>query len=367
MIEEIDKGGLVYGGRFDQINNIMDYFFAEIKKCKANLVFFARLDEGKYKDIGMFAPINGCYDCISQRKCLNSYLNRNQSKNSSTLYPNERIWYNLQQIAAKYGKLYVNYGLSKQAILAYAKEKRGEVMAIMTRNTEFLVHSCDFEYWSLSDVDFNTLKIAKFCRWKLDQTLDFNQHQMQLLFVISEFEPADKYKLIGRGGNPFVELLKYVARQRCGRNGYVLSELTGNIGNAKLKEIETKISDLEALNKFKGSFNEDITNGFITELVDADIIFDMVLQFCQMNIPFAYKLINETMSVPKDLLFIDVRRDKSADMYIDLVIKVTMKMVGISFKDIKPEKRPKQRAVKVKKSISAAVQMDKDVIYPPSK
>lgn len=370
VIEKIDEGGLILGGRFAKINEIVEYFFDEIKKCNANLVFFARLDEGKYKNIDIFSSTFPAYVCISQRKCLKTYLRSNhgsKQKYASNLYPSERVWFNLQQICTKYGQFYVNYGLSKRAILAYTREKREDVMAVMTRNTEFFVHNCNFEYWSLSDIDFSALKIAKFCRERLGHTLDFSPHQMQLLLVLSELEPADKFKLFA--SSRFLDLLSYVERQRHGPDGYDLSKFKDKLTKNQIEEMEKQISDLEELNRFRGDFNEDINDEFITELMDNDIIFDMVLLFCKQNIPFAYKLINEKMSVPKDLLFIDLRQAGSVQ-YIDLVIQVTLKMVGITFKDISSEKRPKIRAVKIDRDSSvpsgSSVQQEMDIIYPTS-
>lgn len=370
VVEKIDEGGLIFGGKFAKINEIVEYFFDEMKKCNANLVFFARLDEGKYKDIDMFSPLNLAYDCINQRKCLKTYLSYGRQTQASNLIPSERNFYNLQQICTKYGQFYVNYGLSKRAILAYAREKRDDVMAVMTRNTEFFVHNCSFEYWSLSDVDFSALKIAKFCRIRLEHTLGFSTHQMQLLLVLSQLKPADKFKLVGKGyGNPFINLLSYVENQRCDPDGYDFTKLRDTISEHQIKEMENQISELEELNRFAGSFNEDINDEFITELMDIDIIFDMVLLFVKQNIPFVYKLINETMSTPKDLLFIDVRRAGSVQ-YIDLVIHVTLKMIGIVFKDISLEQRPKTRAVKINRNpvpFRPSTQMQMDIIYPTCK
>lgn len=51
VISKFDAGGLVLGGRYQPISDMFEYFFGEIKKAGANLVFFWCLHCGKYSDI----------------------------------------------------------------------------------------------------------------------------------------------------------------------------------------------------------------------------------------------------------------------------------------------------------------------------
>lgn len=121
------------GGRFQKFNEILDYFFGEMKRSGADLVFIARIQEGRYIDIRLYKSLS--------------------------LRPTERIWYNmLHSICSKYGRVITTYGLDKRSILSYARENR-DIMALITRKTEFLVHKGDFKIWSLTKVKFRHLKI----------------------------------------------------------------------------------------------------------------------------------------------------------------------------------------------------------------
>lgn len=75
------------GGQYWKFNEILDYFFREMQDAGANLMFFARLNESRYRDLKHWE--------------------------SSSLYPNERLLFNLMQICPKYGRVSVNYGMGK--------------------------------------------------------------------------------------------------------------------------------------------------------------------------------------------------------------------------------------------------------------
>lgn len=364
----IDEGGLILGGRYQKFNEILEYFFREMKKAGADLVFIVRLDEGKLRDIDKFRSTYSAYDCVMKRKSLNNFLSRTMGLHL-TLRPNERVFYNLMHsICPKYGKQYNFYGLGKTPLVAYARANRENVMAMITRNTEFLVHEGDFQYWSLSDVDFCELSIATFCRRKLHEMLNLNVQQTQLLLVISRFEPKVKDQLTGGQGNldRIPRLIDYVKKQKCGPNGYDSNELTGALTDDQRNEIEGKLASVMLINNYGGNWNEDIYDGVISHLVNNDETFNLVLQFCRENLYFAYKLMNETITIQKDLLFIDIRRP-DAIPFIDLIISVTMKLCGIIFKDVEPDIQPKTRTVKIQRIFEEeAVQSEVDIDYPTS-
>lgn len=421
VVEQLGEDELVIGGRHQKYNEILIYFFGEIKASNAKLVFFAQLDDERFKDINEFVPSFAEYDNIGKygklkkpakhdrmtkktQKSMGSLrpnaklvfsaqlddehfenineflpsfadgklkkpaqhgrMTRKKPKLMGLLRPNERLWYNILHICAKYGEVKSTYGLRARAILAYFRANSDEVMAVITRNTEFFVYDTDFEYWSLSDLEFTHLKINRFCRKTLKSVLGLNSHQMQLLEAISEDEILAK--LIKKGVSPFLGMVEYVKMQICGANGYDLSKLTGRLTIQHLEVMEESISEIKDLNSYSGSWNADIYNETVADLVKNNKNFEKVLKFFQENISFAYKLINETTSGPKDLLFIDVRQSKSVQ-FINLVNKITMKMIGLAFKDVQPEKRPRTRTIQTKRHFNQkAEESEMEIIYPTS-
>lgn len=339
------EAALTNGGRFQKFNELLEYFFGEMKGTGANLVFIARLNEGRYKDVKAFK--------------------------SSSLRPNERLWYNmLHSICSKYGDVHVNYGMDKCAILAYARENQANVMALITRNTEFLVYDGDYQLWSLADVNFRHLKIAQFHRENIYATLEVDTEQLQLMLAISELNPSTQRVLVGEKEPKLPVLIRFVQQLQRRRNGYDINQLATNLSENQRNELENELSKVLSIKNFNGIpgiLNEDIYNGLILDLVNNDEPFDLVLQFCKQNIYFAYKLMNETSTIQKDLLLIDICQPEAL-LFIDIVIDVTMKMCGIIFKDVESDKKPDTRSVKFQRIRGEpAVQYEMDIIYPTSK
>lgn len=368
-ITGVDEGGLILGGRWEHINQIFDYFFGEIQKMNAHLVFICQLNEGKYRDINHFWNNNDVFDCIKYHKSLKSHLEFEKTQaRHSTLRPIERFNYNLMTLCRKYGQVYANYGLNRRAILTYTRQNQREVLAVMTRNTEFLVFNDDFRFWSLSDIDFCGLKIWQFCRQKLNDALKLNTKQMQLLCVLSQLKMVREMLISEKEGrfDFFTACVSYVKRQQCGPNGYDVSQLTGPFTEAQRKDIESDLEGLSNVDNYEESWTEDYYyNEFLSDLAKNDAEFNLVLQFCKNNIYFVYKLMNEILTVQKDLLFIDLHQEDSG-AYIDMIAEVTLKLFGTAFKDINPEKRPNTRTVYLSVNGKAKF-VEKEIIYPCGK
>ncbi|XP_055326137.1 uncharacterized protein LOC129579973 [Sitodiplosis mosellana] len=333
--------GLRLGGQFRKFNEILEYFFDEMKKAGANLLFVARLNEGRYRD----------------------FPNRWES---STLYPNERLLYNLMQVCSKYGQVSVYYRLGKRSILSYAREHRNNVMALITRNAPFLVYDIDFSLWCLCNVDFFELKIVKICPKQMLQAIALNSKQMQLVRAICKLDKSVKFRLLGKQCSKLAFLVERVKLLEFGENGFDLNGFPGSkdLTEEQRDEFEEKLNRVFAVNDYAADWNDDIYDGLILDLVNNDESFNLVLQFCKANLYFAYKSMNEKLTIQKDLLFIDIRRP-GALPFIDLVISVTMKLCGIIFKDVEPDKQPKTRTVKLKRIFGEeAVEYEVDIEYP---
>lgn len=372
VFERITEEALTIGGRFDKYNEIVEYFFGEMKASNAELVFIVQLYNDK--NINEYRTCFTDYDNISKNGGLNRRQKRavkgKNQKMMGDLRPNERFLYNLLHICAKYGKVKACYGMCKRLMLAFVREKSEHILAVITRDTEYFVHDVKFEYWSLSDIEFNHVKIDRVCRTTLKTVLDLNCSQMQLFQAISKLET--RIKLVDqksiRGLNAvFLGLVDYIKKQKCGPNGYNLSELTGKFTSKELEDLSEHIAELKDINNYSGNHNDEIYNEIVSELMENDTSFEAVLKFCKENCHFTFKLMNETISGVKDLIFIDIRQSKGVK-YVDVVNKIIMKMIGMAFKDVKLEKRPKTRLVQLKKHLNKdAIEIEMDIIYPTSK
>ncbi|XP_055304275.1 uncharacterized protein LOC129569464 [Sitodiplosis mosellana] len=328
------------GGQFWKFNEILDYFFGEMKKAGANLMFIARLNESRFKEMNEWEK--------------------------STLHPNERLLYNLMQICSKYGRLSVNYGLGKSSVLAYARQYRDQVMALITRNTKYLVYDIDFSYWCLVNVDFYQLKIVNISPKQMLRNLALNTKQMQLIFALSMLESKVKFRLVERKCDKFWRMVQFVEPFRYGEKGFDLNALAYNLTKQERDDLEDKLNRIFAINDYAGNWNEDIYEGLILDLANNEESFNLVLQFCKENLYFAYKLINEKDSTQKDLLCIEYRHKEDV-IFGNVIVIIMRKMCGILFKDVNPKKRPAIRTVQTNQHLGAIfVTSVRDIIYPTS-
>lgn len=344
----INGCGIILGGWFSKMNEILDYFLGEMKREGADLVFIGRL---KKKHPDQYLSMTSTYDCIMQNNSLENHVNRERYL-FSNLRPAERITYNLMHsICQKYGQLYIVYGLCKRSILRYTKEHR--VMAVMTRNTEFFAHDCDFQYWNLSDVQFCDLKITRFDRQQLMEKLGLSIHEMQLLFAISQLSLNDKRRLYGRDW--FLEMVEYVKHVKCEASDFDANQLPGLTDDYR-NEVANELTHIRNLSSYNGDWNEDLYQENISNLIKSDENFNAVLMFCKEHIYFSYKLINEKYSThhQSDLLFIDDRKPEALP-FIEAVSNVTMKLLGILFKDVDSEKQPKTRTVEFRRNVDEEI------------
>lgn len=165
------------------------------------------------------------------------------------------------------------------------------------------------------------------------------------------------------------DLISYVKPLAYGRDGYDIDQLAAdaNLDEDEQNELENEIARMLSNINYTGHFNEDIYDGLILELVNTDDSFNLLLRFCKENLYFAYKLMIETSTVQKDLLFIDISRP-DAMTFVDLVTTVTMRMCGILFMDVDAARKPRTRTVKFQRvQGEPAVELGMCIIYPQGK
>lgn len=371
VLDVLDEGGLIFGGRFDQINEIFEHFTSVLKRS-ANLIFFCDLSEGRYQNIDQWMNSDYEFDRIKNHKSVKKYLEQREQQRMqkkmlnvpSSLRPNERLWHNMLKIAEKYGETVTMFDFEslQSAILTYGRTHRENTMALITRNTDYLAFDGDFQFWSLSDVDFVDLKIAKFCRRKLRESLELNTAQMQLLLVVSNLSFKDQNHICKTECTFFAQV-RYVRQQDVRESkGFKVSKLTGQFTDELRLNVKQKLKNLKSINNKDCSNGEDIHSDTVTNLLNSDPDFKRLLHFCRDKIYFAYKLMNETKTIQKDLLFIDLRRPDS-DAFVEMMATITLKLSGIVLQNAKSLK---SRTVFWKTKKQPKPLKVKKIIHPPS-
>lgn len=367
-----DREGYTLGGRFDYINALANYFFGEIKKSGANLVFFCSLHvyEGFsfLKNFENFAKPDQVFDCIRNQQSLRQFFANSKDgvwRISRVVRPIERIAFNLMQLCQQYGQVFCSYGLNKAHILAYIRQPEHNVRALLVRDTEYLVYSGDYEFWALTDVYFYEMEIVRYNRQNLYRCMeDINVDQMQLLCALSQLTRMERSQICGTSGS-LKSCIPFVKRQRFGPNGYNVKEFSGYFTETQREEINGEMKKLVKTDSYAGSWTDDQYDETLSNVIKCDSDFKLVLNFCQSNIYFAYKLMNELETVQTDLLFIDLRRSDSNE-FLETVANTTLKLYGTIFMNVDVKMRPTTRLVYLKTEETAAL-IERDIICPPGK
>ncbi|XP_055326138.1 uncharacterized protein LOC129579974 [Sitodiplosis mosellana] len=368
VVRELDEESLILGGRFQKYNEIVEYFLGELKKCGLNLKFFARLAEGRFKHMEHFDSNINAFDCMKRYGNLRNFSNTNRS-----VRPNERFWYNLLRLCAKYGQVEAHFWRHWWHVKDYIKDHQRDVLAIMTSETRFLTLDLDFEYWSLTNVQLSTLKIMKFCRKTLYDVLGLSPIQMQLLSTLSNLKNIDTpvqhfLNNLEGGAHSILRLSTYIKKQEIKTGGFDLKKIASDIyGDSLTTEL---LKNIEQNFKTNSDYNDLVAEvqhkyeRHAVKLANEDAEFETFFKFCSNEIFFAYKLMLEYSSIPKDLLYIDVRQSDTGP-FIDLMVEVTLKLCGIAFKDIALDKRPKTRVIKIQRVFNEEIaEIEEDIIYP---
>lgn len=368
----MDERNLILGGRIQKYIEIVEYFISEIKESKANLVFFARLSEVGLKHMDEYESNVDAFDCIKQYHNLRRFSNTNRGTR-----PNERFWYNLLQLCEKYGQINVHYWKHLRSIKRYIENNEGNILAIMTSEIKFLTLKYDFEYLSLSHVDFFDVKITKIYRKTLDNVLGLNTNQMRLLITLSHlaysndkcFEMQAFLRSLEGSDHPILKLSSYIKRQENNSDDFILRKISNNIAGGRLNR--------DLLRKFRNHFQHSSDpndvfdevqhkNYVAVKLANEGGRFETIFKFCSDKLFYAYKLMIEYRTIPKDLLvYIDVNQP-DAISFIDLTVKVTLKLCGVLFKDVELERRPKTRIIEIRRSFNEVARTREDIIYPTS-
>lgn len=237
-------------------------------------------------------------------------------------------------ISKLYGALHVNYGIGRRALLSFVRNNTQSILALITHNSELLTFNDDFQYWDLSGVNFYNLTIEKFRRQELSEKLGLNMKEMQLFFIISQIKPIDDFN----------SLLRYVKEQECGTAGFNFNRMMDNFTFYQLKKIDEQLQELITLSTYNKPWDQDVYREPIKNLMDADRSFaDKIIEYKDSN-PFVYKLINEWLTVQKDLLFIDLRRTDSND-FIYFMVCTMIKLCDKIFQSANEQLCPQNRFV----------------------
>lgn len=325
-----DLRGLLCGGRFNQVANLLENFFTKLVNLGARLVFFydgpvqntkydtwvKRQDEKYHK---MLEIINA----VDRGSDLGWIVNRLQhSIPNNTLYPN-------RQIATKYGELMVSVAREcDQELAAYANQVGA--IAIISNDTDFMIYKGFWQYWSAKDINFETLDTMQYNRVELVRNLGLSFKQMRLLAtlggndVIQYEEVRHFHSTLGHHRHKFPRLADFVREQpppeKLSQDAAALSELLGRVFGRAAVNDDLKERFKASLDFYETEYQDQNTN------VSNDPVIATLLK---LENTFLYQMwINRPVNVT--VYFLDMRRGEFGEQYPNLVIPIVLRQAGIA-------------------------------------
>lgn len=363
VLANIDDESLIIGGQYALYNKLFENFFKVLHSdCGVDLVFFCQTF---FNNIDVESILRA-YDCIQKGGGIKDYLNI-QAKRGN-LFPwhvDKRFLFNLMQICPKYGEVHVEVKQCSRKIVEYARKYSDEVLAMIQYDTKFLIFdNIQYQYWNLADLDISQLTTMVYRHDILYNELDLTPPQCRLLSAIQRLKGNTFLNWVQtcqtRYGLPCTKLFKiagYVQRQRISNANEcdfakIAHDIYGN-NHRKANEAQEKIKD---------ELDRDV-RPIRDETVGCNHISRQLITFCKDNLYFVYGLLVEYVSSNQALAYIDLRQPNSKP-YIDAMNILLLKMIGILFKDVNTEERPKTRKFEINRRENEISIVD---YYPPSK
>lgn len=378
IIPTMKQESIILGGEYARYNDVVEYFFNELKKCKANLVFFLKnricsdvddsMDRIK-RQAEEKKRIYAAYDGIKKNQRI-PYSLFDSGRN------NKRLLHNLTKLCTKYGKLIVTSKNHNQSIARYAHQNVEKVLSVICNDTTFLILEGKYQYWSMSEsVEKTIFELCgtRYCRQELNQKLELNPLQMRLYATITRCRPEILYpfskNLEPLESKRFLKLAIYAKQQEMiDEKNYNLEKIANEIYGKKLAK--------EHIEQFEKNWNaQDVNYDSEIELrpiesiltANTDRGYSDVVKFCKQNNYFSYHLLMETQSAAylfSDLFYLDLRRNDSL-IYNKLIFSVLMKLSGILQKDKSSDYRPKTQAIFIKMNNEDSGQaIHHEIVYP---
>lgn len=351
----ISKNTLIKGGIFDKYSQGATHFFAELKKCNVDLVFFAK-----------------------ERSHIDSERSKKKLAKILCEYPsfekvqraNQRQLNNMMMIAKKHGQLIISSKGYKNSIINYANKHADKVLSLITNDTDYLVYDSKYQYWSMVEWHLQ-MHGLRFDRASLLADIGLSNEQIRLLVTLSDTLdnwykfPRESQRMTCK--EHFQHAIKYV-KEQCPTDGYsfdwkkIATYLYGDdYTGEQLAELEMRYSKFDPNHQAADNENDRREN--------ASAAFRDVLKSFTTNHISSYHAIvdcDRKIFFLKDLCCM-LKYDTSTNIeFADAVFSVLAKLPGILYTGEPDERRP----VSLKffnpfiGGKNGDVEM-RDIIYPP--
>lgn len=309
----LDEWNVALGVRSNNFNKRFLKFFQKMSEAGAKFVFFV---VGRKQTDDSY-----CTEIQSRTTELDSEYHRyiqmmdaieNETEFLPKIHVHDLLNYtksNIEHMCRDLGEFHVSHSLHNWEIAEYLCNQ--PVMAIITDDSDFMAIDGEFEYWSLGNINFDTMDGARYNKDQLNSKLDLIPQRVHSVDVLTGSDSTPSHF-----SSEFGELLNRLTSWytwKSNRNLHEESEL---------------------------------------------------MEFCKTKYPIMYMLHTYEFFEIAEIVSVDFRMFRIYS-YADMVVPVVMKLCGILSND--EPSRPQTRTIFAKFAHEdSAVVRHEDIIYPSS-
>lgn len=314
------------GGRHHHYFTLYDKLFRELKNAGATLVFFCdlnvqrtKVDEWIRRRDNEYSLAINIYDKIHQEIPLKKIIDEFEQNDRKSLTTAMNC---LRSTALKYGELFFSTDRECDLEVAqYAKESHA--LAVIATDSDFLVFSDTWRYWSAADINIETLDTIEYKHDALSRLFELSVKERAILSTLMGNDYTAKYynqlcefhRSLGPTKYKFPNVARYIRRTL----RYCNSE------KMTVSRIVDKIFGLNADQECHQLIYDSI-HSYDLEFVRTKIT-NPLLQKCAYHADL-YNKLNDSIKTITFTMY-DMRRDDITKNYAEISLEHLKKCLGV--------------------------------------
>lgn len=316
----LDPAGVICGGRFNDITRRMDRFFADLTSAGVKLEFFSDGPKRNASTVAWCERKDGYYREM-QKLC-------DAVDNGEEISVMERFGtlpfhyvFTLKQSAVKHGKFH--WAVARkcdQEMAAFANESKA--LAIMTDDSDFLIHDGSYRFWCTNNLNISNLTLTEYDRVELVRFLGLNQLQMPLLATLTGNDLVDSRALsrlhssLGQRPDNIANIAKFIRDQSNQPVNAVLNRALESCRDTRM--LMDRFN--ESLESYKMNY-QPINQQYAHDPIEALLL--------SRQIPLFYQLWN-LKHIECSPGVIDLRQDQLGKQVAQLKVSLILRMGGVT-------------------------------------
>lgn len=183
-----DKVEVLYGGRSGKYWQMIDKLFKNLSSV-AQLVFFSdgavvptKYETWLKRQENRYPQFIRILDLVYAGTPIEEIINSSNDYEIPSLSINSRI---IRRLAKSYGTMTVSVTTECDTEIAKYASENPSVLAILSDDTDFLIFSGHWRYFSIRELNLETLKTREFSRTALRRHLELDDFQLAILATIA--------------------------------------------------------------------------------------------------------------------------------------------------------------------------------------